>query len=230
MTTLPRRSDTAQTLSRGLTILEMLASAPAALSTSDIARRLDVPRTNVNRLLNTLLQHDLISGSSKAWRVGAGIHALSNTKTQAAPQTPMILQRVSERLEMTAFLVHERNSMCVTLACAEIPRQGATLTQRPGTVHSLRRGAPGIALLVSIGDQVSGSTLQELAGDRLAEVKEARTRGWAFSQDEVIPGLKSIAVPIRSSHVEPTALAVVTLLKPDIDEVVRILTEEAHQL
>lgn len=230
MTTTPRRRDTAQTLSRGLTILEMLASAPTALSTSDITRRLDVPRTNVNRLLNTLQTHDLISGSSKAWRIGAGIHALSDTKTQAVPQTPAILQRVSERLEMTAFLVHERNGMCVTLACAETPRHGATLTQRPGTVHSLRRGAPGIALLVSIGDQVTGSVLNELAGERITEVKEARARGWAFSQDEVIPGLKAIAVPIRSSQVEPTALAVVTLLQPDIDEVVRVLNEEAHLL
>lgn len=59
------RTDITQTLSRGISILEVLAQSPAPLSTTDLADYLDVPRTNVNRLLNTLLAHDLISGSSK---------------------------------------------------------------------------------------------------------------------------------------------------------------------
>lgn len=226
----PPGVDTAQTLSRGITILEMLADSPNPLSTAEIARRLAVARTNVNRLLNTLQQHDLISGNSKGWRIGAGIHNLSDTRSQVVDTTPDVLKRVANRLDMTAFLVHERNNMCVTLACAEIPREGATLTQRPGTVHSLRVGAPGIALLISMGDRMTSASLKELADDRFEEVKAARRRGWAYSQDEVIPGLTSIAVPARGSHIEPTALAVVTLIKPDVEEVAAVLQEEIDTL
>lgn len=226
----PVGADTAQTLSRGLTILEMLADSPTPLSTAEIAQRLAVARTNVNRLLNTLQLHDLVSGTSKGWRIGAGIHNLSDTRSQVVDTTPDVLKRVANRLDMTAFLVHERNKMCVTLACAEIPREGATLTQRPGTVHSLRVGAPGIALLVSMGDRMASSALKELAGNRFEAVKEARRRGYAYSKDEVIPGLISIAVPARGSHLEPTALAVVTLLPPDVDEVVEVLKEEVLTL
>ena len=123
------RADITQTLSRGISILEVLAQSPAPLSTTDLADYLDVPRTNVNRLLNTLLAHDLISGSSKGWRIGAGIHKLADTKSQVVDETPDVLKRIANRLDMTAFLVHARNEMCVTLACAEIPREG----RNPGT-------------------------------------------------------------------------------------------------
>lgn len=225
-----RGGDTAQTLSRGLTILETLADSQTPLSTADLVTKLGVARTNVNRLLKTLLAHGLISGSSKGWRVGAGIHRLSDTRSQVVDETPDVLKRVANRLNMTAFLVHERNKMCVTLACAEIPREGATLTQRPGTVHSLQVGAPGLALLVSMGDRMGSTELRELAGARFEDVKRARRRGYASSTDEVIPGLSSIAVPVRGSHIEPTALAIVTLRPPDVDEVVSVLREEVQTL
>lgn len=224
------RADITQTLSRGISILEVLAQSPAPLSTTDLADYLDVPRTNVNRLLNTLLAHDLISGSSKGWRIGAGIHKLADTKSQVVDETPDVLKRIANRLDMTAFLVHARNEMCVTLACAEIPREGATLVQRPGTVHSLQVGAPGIALLVSMGDRMGSAELKELAGSKFEEVKRARRRGWAYSKDEVIPGLTSVAVPVRGTYMEPTALAIVTLTEPNIDEIVAVLRAEIQTL
>ncbi len=42
-----------------------------------------------------------------------------------------------------------------------------------------------------------------------AELDEARSRGYATSHDEVIPGLRSTAVPLQLPSGQPAALAVV---------------------
>src|SRR5690606_10058632 len=86
---------------------------------------------------------------------------------------------------------------------------GVTLVVRPGSAHPLTRGAPGLALLVALGDELSAAELAELAGPRLPDVQAARARGWAVSHDEVIPNVRSVAVPVRGAVGWPAALAVV---------------------
>ena len=77
---------------------------------------------------------------------------------------------------------------------------------------------------------MGSAELKELAGSKFEEVKRARRRGWAYSKDEVIPGLTSVAVPVRGTYMEPTALAIVTLSEPNIDEVVAVLRAEIQTL
>ena len=79
----------------------------------------------------------------------------------------------------------------------------------PVLVHSLKRGAPGIALLA--GD--------DPLNDERPEVQVARESGWAYSEGEVIDGMASVAA-LSEQLVEPTAALAVVHLSLSLDSAV----------
>ena len=110
------------------------------------------------------------------------------------------LSAVANELGMTAFVVVADRGEAVTLATVEPRSSAAHVSYRPGVRHPLDRGAPGLALL-------AGAPAR--SGER-AEVETGRRRGWTSSRGEVIPGLSSVAVPVRGGSIdEAVALAVV---------------------
>ncbi|NYE94757.1 DNA-binding IclR family transcriptional regulator [Psychromicrobium silvestre] len=198
-----------QTLSRGIRLLEILAQAGTPMTIAELATELGVHRSIAYRILRTLEDHSLVLRDD-AGRVtpGAGLAILARSvsrdlQTVALPE----LHRLAEELGMTAFIGVWDRLDCVTLVTVEPPHTGATVAQRPGTRHPLSLGAPGIAIQ---------SAMDPAQWNRLApgqpyrtEVTAARAAGYALSHDEVIPGLNSMAAPIRIPGGKPAALAVV---------------------
>jgi DNA-binding IclR family transcriptional regulator len=187
-----------QTLSRGIRVLEVLAESP--LTIAGLADSLGVHRSIVYRILRTLEDHGLVS------RDAAGLVSLAPRMAALARGVERDLQSaalpeltaVANDLGATAFLVVIDHTECVTLLSVE-PRAGATVAQRPGTRHSLAVGAPGIAIQSLLTDaQLAGVARRDLD-----------PRGWAFSHDEVIAGLSSVAVPLSVPGSPASALAVV---------------------
>lgn len=187
-----------QTLSRGIRVLEALAESP--LTIAGLAEALEVHRSIVYRILRTLEDHGLVS------RDAAGLVSLAPRMAALARGVERDLQSaalpeltaVANQLGATAFLVTLDHTECVTLLSVE-PRSGTTVAQRPGTRHSLAVGAPGIAIQSLLtGAQLAGIARRELD-----------PRGWAFSHDEVLPGLSSIAVPVTVPGSPASAFAVV---------------------
>lgn len=227
-----REAAPAQTLSRGLDVLDALCHAGQPMSVSDVAHRLGLNRSTVHRLVATLVHHGLVQRVGTAYSPAHGLRLL--VEAAEAPQQRQaqpVLQGVVDDLGVTAFLVVAEHDLCVTRACVEARSEGAQLVQRPGTAHPLTRGAPGIALLAAMGDEMSEEQLAERAGERLADVAAARRRGWAASADEVIPSVRSVAVPVRGAAGWPAALAVV-YLGSDVGEqrAARRLQEAAQEL
>lgn len=197
-----------QTLSRGIRILEVLADARAPLSIDDVAERLGVHRSVAYRLLRTLEDHGLVTRDS-AGRVqlGARLAALAagvahDLQAEALPE----LTTLANELGMTCFLAVRDHDECVTLASVEPRHAVASVAQRPGTRHPVTRGAPGKAIL-SLLAEVSWPA--GVSAKLAEEVRDATTRGFATSHDEVIPTLRAVAVPLALRGREPAALAVV---------------------
>lgn len=197
-----------QTLSRGLRILEELADAREPLTIDQLAARLAVHRSVAYRLLRTLEDHGLVvRDSSGRVQLGARMAALAagvahDLQAAALPE----LTAVANDLGMTSFLAILDHSECVTLASVEPRHADGSVAQRPGTRHAVTRGAPGRAVLSLIPDTARPPGVS----DELAqEVERVRTVGWATSHDEVIPSLRSVAVPLQIRGREPAAVAVV---------------------
>ncbi|MDK1280442.1 IclR family transcriptional regulator [Arthrobacter sp. zg-Y820] len=204
-------ASTSQTLSRGIRALEVMADATGGLTIAEIAAALDVHRSISYRILRTLEEHSLVlRDDAGRFSIGPGMATLARgvgnrLQTVAIPE----LTALSSALQMTAFISVWDRRQCVTLVSVEPPRGDGTIVQRPGTRHSFAAGATGIA----IQSAVTEAEWEELApGEAYREESRTAARlGYAFSRDEVIPGVSSVAVPVLASGQLPAALAVVYL-------------------
>jgi DNA-binding IclR family transcriptional regulator len=188
-----------QTLSRGIRILETLADSPTPLTIAQLAAVLEVHRSIAYRILRTIEDHGLVG------RDAVGAFALAPKMATLALGVERELTALAGDLALTAFLVVLDNLECVTLASVEPRTGGATVAQRPGTRHLLGVGAPGIAIQSLLTDA-------ELA--RRAVTRRPLADGFATSHDEVIAGLRSVAVPLRAVGIPPAAVAVVFVSSP----------------
>ncbi|SDH52239.1 IclR family transcriptional regulator [Microbacterium pygmaeum] len=199
-----------QTLSRGIRILETLADAREPLSIDEVARRLGVHRSVAYRLVRTLEDHGLlVRDESGRIQLGARMAALaagvaSDLQAEALPE----LTAVANDLGTTCFLVVLDHDECVTLVSVEPRHAVAAVAQRPGTRHPVTAGAPGKAILSALPPGRWPLSVGEQLG---AEVALVVARGFATSHDEVIPSLRSVAVPLIARGRGPAALAVVYL-------------------
>ena len=197
-----------QTLSRGIRMLEILADAREPLTIDELASRLGVHRSVAYRLLRTLEHHRLTVRDARGRIVlGARLAALAagvahDLQAEALPE----LTSAANELGMTCFLAVLDGDEIVTLTSIEPRHAIASVAQRPGTRHAVGVGAPGKVILAGLpATEWPG----EADASRRAELDEARARGYATSHDEVIPGLRSAAVPLRLPSGQPAALAVV---------------------
>ncbi|HLS93667.1 MAG TPA: helix-turn-helix domain-containing protein [Microbacterium sp.] len=202
-----------QTLSRGIRILELLASSDRALTIDEIARALDVHRSVAYRLLRTLEHHDL-AGRDDAGRVrlASGLAALAYGVSRDLQQAAYPeLVAVADEVGMTCLIaVLLDGAEAVTLLSAS-PRNGIGVSYRPGHRHPITRGAPGKAILMALPET---SWPADLPDDLRAELETSIDRGWAESADEVVRSLSAVAVPLDLPGQAPASLAVIHVSLP----------------
>ena len=198
-----------QTLSRGVRLLELLAAADRALSIDELAGGLGVHRSVAYRLLRTLEDHRLvIRDDTGRVSLGAGLAALASGVARDLQQAALPeLDEVANELGMTCLLaVLLDHDEAVTLVSAA-PRQSiAVVSYRPGHRHPVTRGAPGKAILLNIPN---ASWPADVPDGLREEIAESRARGYTVSHDEVVPTLRSVAVPLLLPGQPPAAIAVV---------------------
>jgi DNA-binding IclR family transcriptional regulator len=203
---MPTASTASQTLSRGLSILDLLADVNRAMTIAEVATGIGVHRSVAYRLVRTLEDHGVVvRDAAGSLLIGPHVATLARgiaADLQTSAQSE--LRDLADALGMTAFLVVLDRDECVTLVTVEPQHTVASIAQRPGSRHSVLVGAPGVAVqtLLTARDR-TGRGLDAAEGP---EVTLARTRGWAASHGEVIPGVTSVAAPVRGAV--PAALAV----------------------
>jgi DNA-binding IclR family transcriptional regulator len=217
-----------QTLSRGLSILDLLAEAAHPMSIADVASGISVHRSVAYRLIRTLEDFGMVAREPGGGMViGPHLAVLARSVSsdlQTAAQTA--LRRLADDLGMTAFLVVLDRSDCVTLTTVEPSHAVASIAQRPGSRHSVSVGAPGVAVqtLLSPGDRPNHG----LSTAEASEVTAARRNGWTASHGEVIPGVTAVAAPVRAPV--PAAIAVLLVGPEAPDEVGERVRDAARSL
>lgn len=178
----------AQTLARGLEVLTALRDEPAGLSVADLVRVLGFPRAVMTRLLVTLEDGGYVErANGRAYRLGPALISLGQAvRTDLTEAAATILRELAEHVGATVVLVVRHRNDGVVVSVIEPTQAQLRLLFRLGSRHPLRQGAEGMAIL-------AGNP--PLAGER-AEVTEARRRGYAISQGEILAGTWGLAAPV----------------------------------
>jgi DNA-binding IclR family transcriptional regulator len=219
-----------QTLSRGIRVLEILADAREPLTIDELARRLGVHRSVAYRLLRTLEQHRLtVRDAGGRIALGARLAALAagvahDLQAEALPE----LTAAANDLGMTCFLAVLDADEIVTLTSVEPRHAIASVAQRPGSRHAFGLGAPGKAIAAALPESAWPTALDDA---HRAELSGTRERGYAISHDEVIPGLRSTAVPLALPNGQSAAVAVVYVSsRRSDDEIAERLTAASRTI
>ncbi|WIY01111.1 helix-turn-helix domain-containing protein [Amycolatopsis mongoliensis] len=216
--------ETSQTLDRGLTVLSLLANRSDGLTAAELAEELSTARAVVYRLLRTLEVHRLVGRIDTRYVLGIGIAELASKLRPRLQATVLpILRRLSEDTGSTALLSIADGDQALILLTEEPTRSLFHLALRQGARHPLDVGADGLAIL-------AGRPADE--GDS-AEVKLARSRGYALTTGALQSGAVGIAAPIKTSDWATASIGVVQLgvdvSDPHIPELVTSAAAEAAQ-
>lgn len=204
-----------QTLSRGLQVLEVLASAGRPLTAQQIATSLGLNRPVVYRLLRTLAQHHLLSTevANGQYDLGLGLLTLSRSVQKDLRHAAFpIIRSLAQQLDTTAVLGLRDGDEVVYVLAVEAEFARMTVRSREGTRRPLANSTSGLALRLTF----------EPRPDDDDELRRARAIG--FAARDVVLGYRATAIsaPIPS-EVGPSEACVTALFPNVIDDV----TDEA---
>src|SRR5205085_11321782 len=145
----PGVEETAQTLDRGLRLLQHVADAPGGLTITEAAGRLGVGRAVVYRLAATLAAHGMVRRDPRGrLRLGAGVlHLARRAQPLVADAALPALRRLAEQVGATAHLTGAEGGGAVALLVVEPSWTRFHVAYRTGSRHALDRGAAGRAIL-----------------------------------------------------------------------------------
>ena len=204
-----------QTLSRGLRALHIIGDSETPLSVLELSKLLNIHRSMTYRLVGTLASFGFVQ-RNPAGKLELGISLTilakgvsKSLQHAAAPE----LRFVADTLGMTAFLVVYDGEAAVTISNTEPRNATSTVAKKPGSRHPIDRGAPGKVIR------------SQVFPDKFPP------RKYEYSQNEVLPGLAAIAVPLRVDGMEPAALAVLFLPQAiDEERIYSVLTVAAKRI
>jgi DNA-binding IclR family transcriptional regulator len=183
------KTNTLQTLDRGLQALNIISTRTGGVSVADLAAALDVHRAIVYRLVTTLENHGLIARMRDGRIVtGAGVLRLSATfESQFRALAQPFLLQLAEDAGATAFITVAQGDDCTAIQVCEPQMVDFRMSYRVGSRHPIGVGAAGIAILANRAATASDT----------APVLQARTRGYSITHGELQKGAIGIASAIQ---------------------------------
>ena len=153
-----RAPETAQTLDRGLQILQLLASPSGhgGMTISQLADHLGVGRAVVYRLVATLVAREFASrGPDGRVRLGiAGARLSVAVRPMLVEAARPVLRQLADEAGATAHLTIAEGNEALALLVVEPSWTDFHVAYRVGSRHPLDRGAAGRALSAPVGTYV----------------------------------------------------------------------------
>ena len=208
-----RRSESLQTLERGLLVLETFSRERPALTLSDVARLTGLTRASARRILLTLDRLGYVRSQERLFSLAPRVlnlgWAYMSSLGIAELAQPLIRELAVELEEAVSIAILDWPDV-VYLARVYPPRRVYASTLSVGSRLPAHATAVGRVLLAALPD----TTLNEYLATPLARYNErtvcdpgelralietVRRRGWAISDQEVEVGIRSVAAPIRDA-------------------------------
>jgi DNA-binding IclR family transcriptional regulator len=201
-----------QSIDRAFNILELLSTEPRGVAVTELARRLDLHKSTVHRLLSSLrergyVEKDLETGN---YKLGLGFVELASLylnglelKTEASP----FLHQLTQTTGQTTFLAIKDGTEVVYIDKAETfdSLRRYTIIGRRLPLHA---SSLGKAMLSGCSDEEIERLYPEHELKKLtkktigtfdtlmAEIRKIRDRGWSTDDEENEKGTHCVGAPI----------------------------------
>lgn len=204
-------------IDRMMDVLTMLERRAGGATIRDLVDHLDLPRTTVYRILNTLQFHDMVRRTANGgYRLGPRLMALASRAVGdtadydlAAIAQPHLERLAAETGEGCKISVLDGDGI-VVIAAANGKREYA-LTVVPGQRLPIHAGAAGKVLLANLpkaelaerlADTFERFTQKTLVDSRKLAVELARIRrqGWAHDKGEYSQSIHAFAAPVADRN------------------------------
>ena len=203
--------DFIEALARGLDVIKAFDANHRQLTLSEIASRCDLPRPTVRRNLITLEELGYVDQLDGRFSLTPRVLSLGMAAVSSSGLWDMAYPHLRRLVERT----HESSSMAqldgidiVYVARVAVPKI-ISLRVDIGTKFPAPVTSQGKVLLADLDEEILdellslGSRSEVVKWDRSkspsikGELDLVRSRGWALANEELAPGVRSIAVPVR---------------------------------
>ncbi len=199
-------------LEKALDVLDAIGAAPEGLGQSELADRLDLPRTTVYRLLATLVARGLVRRDPlrkvyclgfRCFEMARQAYAMPDLVAAAALELRALRDLTGE----TSYLAALDGREVISLErCdgAHSQRSAAVLGQRK-PVHCTSQGK---AILSAMPDEARDAIVREAVLKPLtpltitdrrrlqAELRITKARGYAIDDEEIVLGVRCVGAPV----------------------------------
>jgi DNA-binding IclR family transcriptional regulator len=214
---LPQRKPGAlsQTVARALAILRAFDRDKRELGISELSERLDLPKTIVFRLVQTLRDSEFLerNGENAKYRIGLGAFEIGNlfkSPTLDAEAAPFMRQLVDQTGHTAQLAVLHRDEMVIIgrMEGRGPLKYGVSVGER----RRLHNSAVGKAVLsaltaAQVDAMLAPTGLKKVTTNTITdpralrtELQQIRARGYAVNWEENTPGVASVAAPVVSRH------------------------------
>lgn len=208
----------ASPLERYITVLETIAPFEDGLTAAELETALALPKTTINRLLHALMASGMVRSTNmrnRTYRLGDRLLGLLQSwpdDSWIAPLSQRLLQTLADETGQSAFISRFDGAEVRSVTCVA-PDSPVRTYVMPGMSMPLNATASAKAILAFHADDVvrgllsadhrsfTDRTITDF--DRLSrELDLVRARGYATDLAEHVPGLGSIAFPVRPADGE----------------------------
>lgn len=217
--------DFVEALARGLDVLTCFDAARPVQSLSEVAQATGLARPTARRLLLTLEELGYVRSvpggfelTPQVLRLGLAYVSALGLWDVARPRMEQLVARTHESSSMAQL----DGSDIVYVARVSVPKIIA-LRVEVGTRFPAPPTSQGKVLLAALSPDELAAVLEipsrsgrtphvvRNADELAAELTQVRARGWALADEELAPGIRSVAVPVRDATGQVRAAMNVTV-------------------
>ncbi|MFC4993967.1 IclR family transcriptional regulator [Rubritalea tangerina] len=191
-------------------IFQLLTTSKKAMSSSAIANELNLPRTSVYRILQTLESEGMVQKINNAYIMGHRLINLGFQVTSHIPErqlcVPILQELTNQTQESSHFAVlSDTNSLLIEVCDSP---QALRVASRPGTLADIHCSASGKCFLAFAPEQVASDLMDRITftqrtnnthinkASLMNELPTVRRLGYALDNIEYHENVRCIAAPV----------------------------------
>ncbi|NIF22813.1 MULTISPECIES: glyoxylate bypass operon transcriptional repressor IclR [Pantoea] len=212
-----------QSLTRGLTLLELIAASHGSVALTDLAQQAGLPNSTTHRLLTTMQQQGFVHqvGDLGLWTIGAHAFVVGSSFLQSRnllalvhPVLRQLMETSGETVNLAVLDLGDYQAVIIDqVQCTQLMRMSAPI----GGKLPMHASGAGKAFLAHLSDEQVTKLLHQkglhhytpktlMSPQSLkANLAQVRKAGFSFDDEEHALGLRCVAAPIYDEHGEPFA-------------------------